>query len=78
MRESQRQSQFIADQAPVLIAHCDHEKRYKFVNRAFASLFGLKQPDVIGRHPREILGEEAYRVANPLHGRGAGGAVRRL
>ena len=65
LRESQRQSQFIADQAPVLIAHCDHEKRYKFVNRAFASLFGLKQPDVIGRHPREILGEEAYRVANP-------------
>ncbi len=65
LRKSESQLRFITDNAPILIAQCDHEKRYKFVNQQYAQLFGLKPTDIIGKHPREILGEEAYAHAAP-------------
>ena len=65
LRRSEAQLRFITDQAPVYLAQCDHEKRYKFINRPYAELFGLQPSDIIGKHPREILGEEAYANARP-------------
>jgi PAS domain S-box-containing protein len=59
------QLQFVADHAPVFIAHCDHARRYKFVNQSYAEMFGLRPADLVGRHPREMLGEAAYALANP-------------
>ncbi|NOT64088.1 MAG: PAS domain S-box protein, partial [Acidobacteria bacterium] len=52
----------IADTAPVYIAHCDVEGRFKFVNRAYAERFGLTPADCLGKHLSEIVGESAYKT----------------
>ena len=65
MSESKRQLQFVADHAPVLIAQCDAQRCYKFVNQPYAEFFGCRPADIVGRHAREVLGEQAYNHAAP-------------
>src|SRR5215203_5579284 len=55
-----RQLQLVTDSAPVLIAHCDGERRYKFVNKGYAERLGARREDIIGKRIPEVLGEEAY------------------
>src|SRR4051812_15999813 len=38
-RERERQLHLLTDHAPVLIAHCDTNRRYKFVNKPYAARF---------------------------------------
>jgi PAS domain S-box-containing protein len=69
-----RQLRLVTDHVPVLIAQCDRDGRYKFVNRAYAERFGLRPDDVVGRHLRDVVGEAAYaslhdRVIDTLTGR---------
>lgn len=59
------QLRLIADTAPVLIAHCDRETRFKFVNEPYARRFGLQREDIIGRHIEEVIGAEAYAPLRP-------------
>ena len=66
----------VADSAPVYLAYCDTEARYRFVNRPYAARFGLEPHQVVGRRIPEVVGEEAYRtfrhhVASCLAGRPA-------
>ncbi len=61
-RERERQLQLLTDQAPVLIAHCDADRRYLFVNKPFAARFGLHPRQVVGRSIRDVLGEAVYAV----------------
>lgn len=65
LQESVQQFQFVTDHAPVLIAHCDREQRYRFVNRSYAELFGQQPGALVGRTVREVLGAEAYALARP-------------
>jgi PAS domain S-box-containing protein len=65
LRASEEQLQLVTDHAPVCIARCDHEQRYEFVNQPYAKMFELCPADIVGRHPREVLGEEAYANASP-------------
>jgi PAS domain S-box-containing protein len=44
----------------VLLAQCDAEQRYKFVNEGYADFFGCRPADIVGRHARDVLGEQAY------------------
>ncbi len=60
LRAHERQLQFVSDNAPVLIAQCDTEGRYKFVNKPYAARFGLQPKDVIGRRIPEVVGEKAF------------------
>jgi PAS domain S-box-containing protein len=60
LAQSKQQLQLVADHAPVLIAQCDSQLRYKFVNQRYADLLGRRPADIIGRHAREVLGEQAY------------------
>jgi PAS domain S-box-containing protein len=57
---SEAQLRLVTDSAPVFLAHCDAEGRYRFVNRGYAERFGLSRDDVVGRHIPEVLGEAAY------------------
>jgi len=57
---AENQLRLVADHAPVYIAHCDTECRYKFVNRRYADRFGLRPEDIIGRRIPEILGDDAF------------------
>ena len=60
LEQQVRQLQLVTDSAPVLIAHCDTERRYKFVNKGYAERFGTGREDIIGKRIPEVLGEEAY------------------
>ncbi len=74
VRASQRQMQFVTDHAPVLIAQCGTDSRYRFVNRQYAELLGRTPEQLIGRHPSEVLAAEVYQqsasyMAEALAGR---------
>ena len=62
---SRAQLQFITDAAPVYIAHCDAEGRYRFVNRTYAERFGRPVEDIIDHPIREVVGDEGYRLLLP-------------
>ncbi|HZW09841.1 MAG TPA: PAS domain S-box protein, partial [Phycisphaerales bacterium] len=57
---AEAQLRLVADHAPVLIAYCDADRRYKFVNKGYAARFGLTPEQVIGRHISAVVGEAAY------------------
>ncbi len=65
LRASEEQLRFVTNLAPVLLAQCDHEQRYRFVNQSYASLFGLQPADLVGRPVKEMMGEAAYAQARP-------------
>jgi PAS domain S-box-containing protein len=65
LRTRERQLRFITDNAPVAIAHCDTNGRFKFVNKPYASRFGLHPSDLTGRPIAEVLGERAYETIKP-------------
>ena len=55
----------IAEHVPVLIAQLDSDRRYRFVNGAYAGLFQLSPQEIRGRHARDLLGEQGYAEAAP-------------
>jgi PAS domain S-box-containing protein len=60
-----RQLELVTDNAPVFIAHCDADRRFKFVNKPYAARFGLHPRDIIGRAIADVLGDAAYAVLAP-------------
>jgi PAS domain S-box-containing protein len=73
-RRSMKQMELVTDIAPVFIANCSRDMRFKFVNKAYADRFGLHPKEVVGKPIVEILGEEAFEkisgyIADVLRGR---------
>jgi PAS domain S-box-containing protein len=63
IRAREAQLRFVTDHAAtVLIAHCDPQERFIFVNQPYAVRFGLFPQDIVGRTIREILGDASYAV----------------
>src|SRR6185503_8666760 len=65
LRSAESELRFVADNAPVLLAHCDRDHRYVFVNRAYAERFGLEPKDIVGKRIPEVIGAEAYQALVP-------------
>jgi PAS domain S-box-containing protein len=65
LRESAREMRLVADKAPALVAHCDRELRYRFVNRQYAALFGKHPAELVGKHVRDVFDVAAYKLASP-------------
>ncbi|MEY3381720.1 MAG: hypothetical protein RL468_2318 [Pseudomonadota bacterium] len=72
--ESRKQLRFLADHAPVRIAHLDDQLRYRFVddqlryrfvNQPYALFFGHTPSEILRMHPREVLGETAFLTTEP-------------
>lgn len=59
------QLRLVANHAPLLISECGTDCRYKFVNGRYQEMFGVDPASLIGKHPREVLGEDAFAVAEP-------------
>lgn len=60
LREREQELQLVTDRAPVFLAHCDRDCRYKFVNKGYAALFGLTTQEAIGKRMPDVLGEQQY------------------
>jgi PAS domain S-box-containing protein len=60
LQVSQTQFQLVTDHAPVMLAQCDRDLHYRFVNQPYAERFGLQPKDVVGKTIPEILGIAAY------------------
>lgn len=73
LRQREQQLRFITDQVPLLIIQCDAQQRYRFVNAAFARRMGLPAEALVGRHPRELIGQSSYEVFQPLVDRALAG-----
>jgi len=71
---SRRRLQLVTDNAPVLIANCGKDYRYKFVNKAYAARYGMSPKDLVGMHVADVLGEEAFAQLKPHADRAFAGA----
>ncbi|MCM8558334.1 hybrid sensor histidine kinase/response regulator [Sphingomicrobium sediminis] len=56
----------IADALPVMIAYCDTDQRYLFVNKPLAEWMEMPREEVIGKRIRDVMGEESYAARAPL------------
>jgi diguanylate cyclase (GGDEF)-like protein/PAS domain S-box-containing protein len=60
LHESAQQLRLFADNIPAMTAYWDVNEYCRFANKAFAEFNGLAMENIVGRHAREILGEQAY------------------
>jgi PAS domain S-box-containing protein len=65
-RGRQRDLRLMSDVAPAMIVYVDRHLRYRFTNNSYESWFGLRSEEFIGRHVREVIGEEAYERVRPF------------
>ena len=65
MAPGDRQLRLVTDHAPVLLAHCDCNRRYTFVNRPYADRFGLSPQQIVGKTIAEIVGAPAWETLRP-------------
>ena len=49
-----------------MIAYCDASLRYRFINRALAEWFERPRSEILGKTMREVLGEVAYPMREPM------------
>ncbi len=63
--ERERLLRSIADNAPVFIAYCTPDGRYRFVNRRYAERFGLTPDECVGKSIGEVIGASAAEQVQP-------------
>jgi PAS domain S-box-containing protein len=66
LRDSERRLRLVTDNAPVAIAQCDRQARFKFVNRHYAERLGLTPEQVIGKPIPEVIGDKAWATFEPV------------
>ncbi|TGE24707.1 PAS domain S-box protein [Hymenobacter aquaticus] len=62
---SAQQLRLLTDALPVLIGYLDHEYKYRFANQAYEAWFDQKPEELLGRHVRAVVGEQAFENARP-------------
>jgi PAS domain S-box-containing protein len=60
LTQSEQRLRQIANSLPVLIAHLDARRRYRFLNDAYREWFGIIPEEALGRTIREVVGERFY------------------
>jgi PAS domain S-box-containing protein len=60
LRESEQNIRIYTDNVPVLIAYLDTERRYLFVNKAYAEAFGFDRQTLIGMPAYKVMSESEY------------------
>ena len=65
LREKEAQLALVTESTPVALTQCSRDRRYVFVNRAYAQIVGLAPEEIMGRPIVEIMGEAAYATILP-------------
>ena len=68
----------IADSLPLMIAYCDLDLTYRFVNRPMARWFGVSRKSMLGRRIDHVMGSDQYEARRPALERALGGEVQQL
>ncbi len=63
LEASARQLSLISDGVPGYLAYIDRNQHYRFVNGAYIDLFNVSKEEIVGRHIREIIGDNNYERA---------------
>jgi diguanylate cyclase (GGDEF)-like protein/PAS domain S-box-containing protein len=61
LRESAEKLRLFADNVPAMTASYNENLQCRFANKAFAEFFGFTVASILGKHLREVVGDEVYR-----------------
>lgn len=75
LRYSARQMRLLIDHSPALIGHLDTGLCFVFANESYREWFNLPLDDILGRHVREIIGDEAFFVLGPKYKQALAGEI---
>lgn len=75
LRESEADQRALLNAFPGFIAAIDNNFIYTFANERLAALVGLPAPQIIGRHMRDVLGEQRFQSHVPEIMRARGGQI---
>jgi PAS domain S-box-containing protein len=62
VRLSEIQLRLVTDHTSVFLCQMDRRHRFTFVNRAYASRYGMEPAEIIGRPVSDLLGAAAYEI----------------
>lgn len=51
--------------APVMLAWCDRQGKYRYVNRAYAEQLGIEPAQIVGRSVEDVLGDAIHTQIRP-------------
>lgn len=57
--------QLLTNAVPALISYVDTDLRYKIVNYGYERWFGHPADKIVGKHAREVLGDDAWEKVSP-------------
>ena len=63
--QSQEKLQLIIDTVPALISYIDKNEHYTMANAFYKNAHGVESSKMIGKHVKEIIGEEGYKIIKP-------------
>lgn len=65
LREQHQLLQGLANSVPVLLAHIDNNKKYRFVNTNYNHWFKNQNDAFLGKSVEEVLGKDNYAIVQP-------------
>ncbi|MCK4950789.1 MAG: PAS domain S-box protein [Gammaproteobacteria bacterium] len=60
LRDREHELRTITDAVPVVISYIDSDEKYRFVNRAYESMWELPKESIIGKKVSDIIGTDTY------------------
>ena len=66
LAESEAHLRLVTENVPAMIAYNDRDFVNRYANRRYREFFEVEGDNVIGRPIRDIIGEEAFRSAEPM------------
>jgi PAS domain S-box-containing protein len=65
LRRKETQLHRVTDVAVVMLTQCSRDRRYKFVNPAYAAMLGLTPEQMIGKPIVDVMGADGYQTILP-------------
>ena len=62
---SEKHYRLVVENVPAMIAYCDNDQRYGFVNKNYADCFKLEAVNIVGKTILEIQGDSDYAFLKP-------------
>ncbi|KTT74776.1 chemotaxis protein CheY [Sphingomonas endophytica] len=70
---SEAELRAVTDALPLLVSFIDRDYVYRYANQHYYEWFGIELADVVGRHTRDVIGEENFARRRPLMERALAG-----